>query len=174
MEIAAGPEGEWRHNDAYKLYTEAMWQERKKEDAEILARAQGDERLLPQTVAEHFIDVFRNEDFKPFNLMPANVEPQVSEHIPEVIALIERIVDRGFAYEIEGDVYFDVPAYHEKTNAYGKLSGRDYTQLMEGARIQPTDKKRHGPDFAFDHDTYGEVVPKTRERKNRCRCQGVP
>jgi cysteinyl-tRNA synthetase len=148
-EIAAGPDGAWRAQAAYSTYDEAMWNERLAEDEKIRAAAKGDPRHLAEVVSDHFIDIFRNEDFGPFELFPALHEPRVSEHIPQVVSMIERIIDRGFAYESEGDVYFDVPTYHEKGGNYGKLSGRDYTQMMEGARVSASEKKRHGGDFAL-------------------------
>jgi cysteinyl-tRNA synthetase len=147
-EITAGEGGEWRKGAAYKDYTAAQWALRLAEDRLIEARAQGQDRHLAEVVADHFIDAFR-EDFGPFGLLPATVEPRVSGHMPQVIALVERIVARGFAYVVEGDVYFDVPAYHQATRAYGKLSGRDFTQLVEGARVAPGEKKRSAPDFAL-------------------------
>jgi cysteinyl-tRNA synthetase len=148
-EIEQGPDGEWRSGDAYTAYDSCQWDERLAEDQRILERAKGSDRHLAEVVSDHFIDVFRKEDFGPFDLLEPESEPRVSEHIPAVIALIEKIVERGFAYEVEGDVYFDVPAYHEATGAYGKLSGRDYTQLVEGARVAPSERKRSAPDFAL-------------------------
>jgi cysteinyl-tRNA synthetase len=148
-EIAAGPDGAWRQGEAYATYTAGQWAERLAEDEAIAKRAAGDDRHLAEIVADHFIDVFRHEDFAPFDLLPAAVEPRVSERIPGVIALIEKIIANGFAYQVDGDVYFDVPAYHAKTGRYGALSGRDFTQMQEGARVAPTDKKRNGADFAL-------------------------
>jgi cysteinyl-tRNA synthetase len=148
-EIAAGPQGDWRSADAYSSYDDAQWEERLAEDQRILERSQGSPRHLAEVVADHFIDVFRDEDFGPFDLLDPESEPRVSEHIPEVIGLIEQIIGRGFAYEVDGEVYFDVPAYHQATGAYGKLSGRDYTQLVDGARVAPSDRKRSAPDFAL-------------------------
>jgi cysteinyl-tRNA synthetase len=148
-EIAAGPDGAWRADAAYAGYTAEQWSERLAEDEAIRRRAAGQDRHLAEIVADHFIDVFRGEDFAPFELLPAAVEPRVSERIPGVVALIERIVARGFAYVVDGDVYFDVPAYHAKTGRYGVLSGRDFTQMQEGARVAPTDRKRCGVDFAL-------------------------
>ena len=148
-EIEAGPDGAWRALPAYESYDDAMWAERLAEDEKIKSRAASEGRHLAAVVADHFIDIFTNEDFGPFNLLPASVEPRVSEHIPEVIDIIQRIQDKGFAYESQGDVYFDVPAYHENGGNYGKLSGRDYTQMMEGTRVKASDKKRRGTDFAL-------------------------
>ena len=148
-EIEEGPTGNWREAEAYRSYSEEQWRERLEEDKKIASRASGDGRHLAEIVADHFIDVFRDEDFCPFDLLTPMSEPRVSEHIPQVISLIEKIIDRGFAYPVDGDVYFDVPAYHKATGSYGKLSGRDYTKLMEGARVAPTDKKKSAPDFAL-------------------------
>ncbi len=148
-EISAGPNGEWRKGDAYKEYDDAMWAERLEEDEKIRIRAENDKRHIAEVVADHFIDIFREEDFGPFNLFVASNEPRVSEHIPQVIDIIEKIIQKGLAYESEGDVYFSVPNYHENGGCYGKLSGRDYTQMVSGARVQPSDKKHCGVDFAL-------------------------
>ncbi|HUT78735.1 MAG TPA: cysteine--tRNA ligase, partial [Polyangia bacterium] len=148
-EINAGPDGAWRGEAAYAGYDAGQWAERLAEDERIRARATGRERHLAEAVADHFIEVFRDEDFAPFDLLPPAVEPRVSEKIPEVVALIERIIDRGFAYACDGDVYFDVPSYHAATGAYGRLSGRDFNQMLEGARVSPTERKRQGADFAL-------------------------
>ena len=148
-EIAAGEGGAWRRDAAYAGYTEDQWADRLAEDARIRARAAGQSRHLAEIVADHFIDVFRNEDFAPFDLFPAAVEPRVSERIPAVVALIQKIIANGYAYHVDGDVYFDVPAYHAATGRYGVLSGRDFTQMQEGARVAPKEKKRCGVDFAL-------------------------
>jgi len=148
-EITAGPDGAWRRDAAYAGYTEDQWSCRLAEDAQIRARAAGQSRHLAEIVADHFIDAFRDEDFAPFDLFPAAVEPRVSERIPAVVALIQKIIANGYAYHVDGDVYFDVPAYHAATGRYGVLSGRDFTQMQEGARVAPTEKKRCGVDFAL-------------------------
>jgi len=148
-EIAAGPDGDWRRDPVYEGWDEGQWAERIVEDERIRARAAGQDRHLAEVVADHFIDVFRDEDFAPFDLLEPVAEPRVSEKIPEVVALIREIIDRGFAYAVEGDVYFDVPAYHAATGDYGRLSGRDFGQMLEGARVAPSEAKRHGADFAL-------------------------
>jgi cysteinyl-tRNA synthetase len=148
-EILEGPDGDWKKDSAYEQYGALQWEERLKEDEHIRELAKGGTRHLSEIVSDYFIDIFKREDFGPFDLLEPISEPRVSEHIPQVIELIQKIMERGFAYEAEGDVYFDVPAYHEVTRAYGKLSGRDYRQLEEGARVEPTEKKLAAPDFAL-------------------------
>jgi len=77
------------------------------------------------------------------NLLRAEVYPRVSEHVPEIVDLIERLVERGYAYESNGSVYFDVTAFEE----YGKLSNQE----IEGMESQgeETGEKRHPADFAL-------------------------
>jgi cysteinyl-tRNA synthetase len=71
--------------------------------------------------------------------------PRATEHIPEIVAITQSLIDKGFAYESGGDVYFDV----SKAAAYGKLSHRDPEELLAGARIEPSALKRHPGDFAL-------------------------
>jgi cysteinyl-tRNA synthetase len=71
--------------------------------------------------------------------------PRATEHIADIIAITQGLVDKGFAYPSQGDVYFDVT----KAPEYGKLSHRDPEELQAGARIEPTALKRHPGDFAL-------------------------
>jgi cysteinyl-tRNA synthetase len=71
--------------------------------------------------------------------------PRATEHIAEILAITQGLVDRGFAYASEGDVYFDVTRAPE----YGKLSHRDPEELQAGARVEPSSRKRHPGDFAL-------------------------
>ena len=71
--------------------------------------------------------------------------PRATEHIGEIIAINQALIDKGFAYESGGDVYFDVG----KAPEYGKLSHRDPEELLAGARIEPSALKRHPGDFAL-------------------------
>jgi cysteinyl-tRNA synthetase len=74
-----------------------------------------------------------------------DVMPRATEHIPEIIRITEGLIAKGYAYASAGDVYFDVT----KAAEYGKLSHRDPEALLAGARIEPTEKKRHPGDFAL-------------------------
>jgi cysteinyl-tRNA synthetase len=79
------------------------------------------------------------------NIQPATVYPRATEHIPEILALIQRLIDSGHAYAAGGDVYFDVRSYP----AYGSLSGRKVDDLRSGVRIEVGEAKRDPLDFTL-------------------------
>jgi cysteinyl-tRNA synthetase len=81
------------------------------------------------------------------NVLPAHVYPRVTEVVPEIIGFIQGLIDKGFAYESGGDVYYKVRAFGAK--AYGALSKRDIDDLLSGARIDPTELKADPLDFAL-------------------------
>ena len=86
------------------------------------------------------------EDTEAIGVRPANVEPRVTDHIPEIIELVQRLIDKGYAYATpEGNVYFSV----EKFKDYGKLSKRSIDELVAGARVEPGEDKRNPLDFAL-------------------------
>ncbi|MBX5480961.1 MAG: cysteine--tRNA ligase [Myxococcaceae bacterium] len=98
----------------------------------------------PVQLAQRYIDAFR-EDAKALHLIEPDVSPKVSDHIPEIVALIQKLVDRGVAYESQGDVYFQVSKYPQ----YAKLSKRNLDELRAGERVQPGEQKREPLDFAL-------------------------
>jgi cysteinyl-tRNA synthetase len=79
------------------------------------------------------------------NIIRADVYPRASQHIEEIISLVQRLVDKGYAYENKGDVYFRVRKFPD----YGKLSKKSIDELMAGARIEPTESKNDPLDFAL-------------------------
>ncbi|RME56280.1 MAG: cysteine--tRNA ligase, partial [Deltaproteobacteria bacterium] len=85
------------------------------------------------------------EDMAALGVEPADVEPKVTDHIPDIIALIERLVEKGFAYPSGGSVYFSVRKFPE----YGKLSNRKIEELEVGARIEIDAAKADPLDFAL-------------------------
>lgn len=97
-----------------------------------------------RALAETFIAAFY-EDMGRLGVLQADWEPRATEHIPGMLATIERLVDRGFAYALEGDVYFSVEAFP----AYGGLSGRRMEDMKAGQRIAVDVRKRHPMDFAL-------------------------
>ncbi|MEJ2324201.1 MAG: cysteine--tRNA ligase [Nitrospirota bacterium] len=85
------------------------------------------------------------EDMGRLGVEPADVEPRATEHIPEIIAAIKGLEEKGYAYSVDGDVYFDI----EKFSGYGKLSGRSRDEMRAGARVEVDERKRHPMDFAL-------------------------
>jgi cysteinyl-tRNA synthetase len=102
----------------------------------------------PAALALRFTQVYRQATEQLFCLAP-DLEPKVTDHVPEVCALIERLIAQGVAYDIDGDVYFHVAAFP----AYGKLSHRKLADLEQGASGRISDeealRKRHPADFAL-------------------------
>lgn len=95
-------------------------------------------------VAERYIAAYR-EDAEQLGVEPADIHPRATEHVPEIIALIERLIAKGHAYVVDGDVYFDVSTWPH----YGELSGQTVESLEAGARIDVDERKRHPADFAL-------------------------
>ena len=85
-----------------------------------------------------------NRDMARFNVRAPSVEPKVTEHIPQIITVIEKLVANGHAYVVDGDVYFEVA----KFSLYGELSHQDIEKLRDGARISVDERKRAPVDFA--------------------------
>lgn len=111
-------------------------------DDKIIRRGQ-EEGISAAAVADKYIAAYF-EDVQQLNVLKADVHPRVTEHMPEIIELVQQLIDNGVAYEVNGDVYFAV----EKFDEYGKLSGRDLEDMLAGARVQIGDQKRNPMDFA--------------------------
>lgn len=112
-------------------------------DDKIINRAQ-EEQLAPLALAEKYIAAYF-EDADALGVMRADVHPRVSEHLPEIIEMIQTLINKGYAYEIEGDVYYSVEQFAD----YGKLSGRSLDDLQAGARVEVDVRKRNPMDFAL-------------------------
>jgi cysteinyl-tRNA synthetase len=106
------------------------------------------EQLEPMEVVQYYTN--RYHDFmRMLNVLPPNIEPRASGHIIEQIELIKKIIERGYAYEVNGSVYFDVEKYN-KTYTYGKLSGRVIDEQQANTRsLDGQDDKRNSFDFAL-------------------------
>jgi len=112
-------------------------------DDKIIARAARTGEP-PEAVAERFIGAERR-DMGRLGIEAPDVEPRATEHIPQMIVLIERLLATGVAYEVDGDVYFEVRRFP----GYGRLSGRDLDALRAGARVEVDERKRDPLDFAL-------------------------
>lgn len=83
--------------------------------------------------------------FDKLHIMKADYYPKVTEHIPEIIEFIKKIMDNGYAYETETGVYFDVSKFKE----YGKLSGQNLDEIKAGVRVEVDESKKNPEDFAL-------------------------
>ena len=95
-------------------------------------------------LADHYIAAYFKA-MDALNVRRADAYPRVSEHIDDVLAVIEKLIAKGYAYALEGDVYYSV----EHFAGYGKLSGRALDDMQAGARIGVDERKRHPMDFAL-------------------------
>ncbi|KGQ24938.1 cysteine--tRNA ligase [Gallibacterium anatis] len=113
-------------------------------DDKIIKRA-----LENHETCEHLVDRMVAEMYKDFdalNIQRPDFEPRATHHIPEIIALVQRLIDNGHAYVAQnGDVMFDVDSFPE----YGKLSRQDLSQLQAGARVEINDIKKNPMDFVL-------------------------
>ncbi|NPA34563.1 MAG: cysteine--tRNA ligase [Chlorobi bacterium] len=106
------------------------------------------EQLEPMEIAQHYTRVYNNAMAK-LNVIPPNIQPHATCHIPEQIELVQTILDKGFAYVVNGSVYFDVPKYAQKYE-YGVLSGRRLEELESVTReLRGVEEKKHPADFAL-------------------------
>jgi cysteinyl-tRNA synthetase len=112
-------------------------------DDKIIRRA-NQEGVPAREVSERYIEAFR-QDITALETVPPEVEPKATEHVPEMIALIERLVASGHAYVVDGDVYFEVRRFPP----YGALSGKNLDDLLAGARVDVDERKRDPRDFAL-------------------------
>ncbi len=106
------------------------------------------EQLEPMEVVQKYTNGF-HDVMRLFNILPPSIEPTATAHIIEQIEMVKKILDKGFAYESDGSVYFDVRKFNE-SHPYGKLSGRNIDDLMANTRsLDGQDHKRDPLDFAI-------------------------
>ena len=106
------------------------------------------EQLEPMEIVQKYTDDFR-EVMRVFNNHSPSIEPTATGHMIEQIEMIKKILDQGFAYEINGSIYFDVQAYRQQY-PYGELSGRNVEELYENTRtLDGQDEKKFFADFAL-------------------------
>jgi cysteinyl-tRNA synthetase len=97
-----------------------------------------------EAITAQFIGAYY-EDMGKLRVAPATTEPRATEHIGDIVAMTERLIKNGMAYQVQGDVYFQVKKYP----AYGRLSKRKLEDLQAGARVEVDDRKRDPMDFAL-------------------------
>ena len=112
-------------------------------DDKIIIKA-NEEGITPIQLADKYIEEYF-KDAKAIGIRKATVHPRVTENIKEIIDFIQDLIDKGFAYVLGNDVYFEVKKFKE----YGKLSHKNIDDLLSGARIEINDEKRAPIDFAL-------------------------
>jgi cysteinyl-tRNA synthetase len=106
------------------------------------------EQLEPMEIVQRYTVDF-HEVLNQFNFLPPSIEPTATGHIIEQIEIVRQIIDKGFAYETNGSVYFDVVKFNE-TNHYGKLSGRNIDEMLANTRDTDGQSDKKNPqDFAL-------------------------
>lgn len=112
-------------------------------DDKIIARANAS-GVSSTEVSEKYIKEFQ-EDMDSINMVRPTMEPKATEHIDEIIRIIAILIDKGYAYVVDGDVYFAV----EKFPDYGKLSGRRLEDMVAGSRVEVDPRKKNPFDFVL-------------------------
>jgi cysteinyl-tRNA synthetase len=112
-------------------------------DDKIINRAT-QETVPWQDIVERYLRAYRR-DMGRLRIPPADIEPKATEHIADIVSIIGTLIEKGHAYRLNGDVYFQVETYP----AYGRLSKRKPEDLLAGARVEVNERKRNPMDFAL-------------------------
>ncbi|MCE9536617.1 MAG: class I tRNA ligase family protein, partial [Nitrospirae bacterium] len=112
-------------------------------DDKIIKRAH-ERGVSCDVITAEFIEAYY-QDMGKLGIRRATNEPKATEHMAEIIELVGTLIQKGLAYPVDGDVYFQV----EKYQAYGRLSKRKLEDLQAGARVDVDERKRHPMDFAL-------------------------
>ena len=112
-------------------------------DDKIIKRA-NEQGVSCDTITAKYIQAYY-EDMGRLGIRQASIEPKATEHMTDIIRLTETLVKKGLAYQVDGDVYFEVAKY----SAYGRLSKRRLDDMQAGARVDVDERKRHPMDFAL-------------------------
>ena len=112
-------------------------------DDKIIKRA-NEQGVSCDTITAKYIQAYY-EDMGRLGIRQASIEPKATEHMTDIIELTETLMKKGLAYQVDGDVYFEVAKY----SAYGRLSKRRLDDMQAGARVDVDERKRHPMDFAL-------------------------
>ena len=112
-------------------------------DDKIIKRAR-EEGVTEKEISEKYISEIK-KTYERLNCLPHDANPKVTETMDDIISFIEMLIEKGGAYVVDGDVYFDV----SKINEYGVLSGQTVENLIKGARIEQNEKKKNPIDFTL-------------------------
>ena len=128
---------------AYRGYEVKLIQNYTDIDDKMINRA-NEEGITVKELADRFIQAYE-EDVGALRVRPADIKPKATDHIPQIINLVERLLENGYAYITNGDVYFDTGSYPQ----YGQLTRQNRDDLLAGARVEPGEKKKNPLDFVL-------------------------
>jgi cysteinyl-tRNA synthetase len=114
------------------------------EGEDKIVEAAKKEKKHPMALAEYYTHSYF-EDMDKLNCVRPDISPRASGHITEQVDLVKTLLEKGYAYEVAGSVYFDV----SKFDGYGKLSGRNVEDMLAGARVEVSEDKKNPADFAL-------------------------
>ena len=114
------------------------------EGEDKMARAAQEQKKTPWEIAEYYTGVFFR-DLDALNIKRPNLTPKATEHIKEMLDFVQGLVDKGYGYETDDGIYFDIGKFPH----YGELSGADLEAQLAGARVEVNLQKRHPADFAL-------------------------
>lgn len=127
----------------YKGYKVTYVQNFTDVDDKIINKA-NEEGVTPSEISERFIEEYF-KDADALGIKRATIHPKVTENINEIIKFVEKLIENGYAYEVDGSVYYDTTTF----GGYGKLSKQGVEELESGARIEVNETKRHPTDFVL-------------------------
>jgi cysteinyl-tRNA synthetase len=114
------------------------------EGEDKLVKTAKEQHKSPLEIADYYTNIFM-KDLKALNIETPEIVPKATEHISEMLAFVEGLMDKGYGYETSDGIYFDIT----KFEGYGKLSKLDLEGQQAGARVDVNDEKRHPADFAL-------------------------
>ena len=135
------------------------------------AKPGDDLKGLVKEVADKYLQKYK-EDMKALGIGMPDIEPKATEHIKEMLAMIKKLIKKGYAYEAGGDIYFRVRNFED----YGKLSHQSIQMMESGARVQPDEHKEDPLDFALwkrSKDPPLRVIPTATRKTSSVKC-GCP
>ena len=127
----------------YKGYKVTFVQNITDIDDKIINRA-NKEKVSSESIADKYTDAFF-DDLEILGIVKPDICPKATEHVPDIISLIKRLMDAGFAYQVDGDVFFEVGKFSD----YGKLSNRLIDEMKQCSRVAIDKRKKSSRDFAL-------------------------
>jgi cysteinyl-tRNA synthetase len=112
-------------------------------DDKIIAKA-ASEKISTEEIAKKYTEEYY-KDMEKLGVSRADIEPNATDHVKEMVDIIQKLIDKGYAYAVDGSVYFEV----SKFTGYGKLSKRNLDEMMAGARVDVDERKKNPLDFAL-------------------------